>query len=158
MERQRQLKIERKSLGPNHGMAKCRQSTTQIHNFQRQTQESTPAIITATLRANPRDHVFYIQPRQPMAVKAQARRKLNCPRGRCTVISHGSPLPCPTRQTITTHSASKAATSGNQSNITWTRDGGTNSNFRPSYILASLSQHQAWLSPAHRKTLRQQPF
>jgi hypothetical protein len=158
MERHRQLTTVRKRSGPHHGMAKCRQPTNQHHDFQRHTQESTSTIISATLRVKPRDQVIFIKPRHHMAVNAQARRKLTCQRGRCKVLSHGSPLRGPTRQTIKTNSTFKAATSAHQSNTTWIGDGGTNSNFRPSYILASISQHQAWLSPAHRKTLRQQPF
>jgi hypothetical protein len=36
--------------------------------------------------------------------------------------------------------------------------GGASSCFHTSYILASSSQHHAWISPVHRKALRQQPF
>lgn len=37
-------------------------------------------------------------------------------------------------------------------------DGGPCSYFHTSYLLASISQHHAWISPVHRKALRQQPF
>jgi hypothetical protein len=158
MERHRQLKTARKRLVSQQGMAKCRQPTNQNQDFQRHPQAPTSTIITAKLRATPRDWVPYTKLRHHKAVHAYARHKPNCKKEGGKVLSHGTPPPCPTRQTTKTNPTHKAATSAHQSNITWPRDGGTPSNFRPSYILASISQHQAWLSPAHRKTLRQQPF